>query len=86
MVYYYILKARPCLNQTILTIKFISQIYRYLLFMARKNSTTRKVLMKSSAMKSKGCLVEEQLHKNTSQYSKFELFLPKTESYVVGMS
>ena len=80
MVYYYILKARPCLNQTILTIKFISQIYRYLLFMARKNSTTRKVLMKSSAMKSKGCLVEEQLHKKTSQYSKFELFLHKTES------
>ena len=52
MVYYYILKARPCLNQTILTIKFISQIYRYLVFMARKNSTTRKVLLKISAMKS----------------------------------
>jgi hypothetical protein len=45
--------------------------------MARKNSTTRKVLMKSSAMKSKGCLVvEEQLHKKTSQYSKFKLSLP----------
>jgi len=52
--YYYILKARPCLNQTILTIKFISLIYRYLNFMARNNSTTRKVLLKISAMKSTG--------------------------------
>ena len=28
----------------------------------------------------KGGPVEEWLHKKTSQYSKFEFFLPKTES------
>ena len=32
-------------------------------------------------MKSKGGPVEEGIDKKTSQYSKFEFFLPKTESY-----
>ena len=77
--YYYILKARPCLNQTILTIKFISQIYRYVLFTVIKNPTTRKVLMKISTMKGKGCSVEEQLHKKALQYSKFGFSLSKTK-------